>query len=77
MNVWTMFRKLLPHETEYVGTVQSVNTDGTLIVVLPDGGLLKVFPGSAGAVAGNQVLVRGNEAISVLSPALTVYQIEV
>lgn len=77
MNVWTQFRKLLPSETEYVGEVQSVNADGTLIVELPDGGVLKVLPGAIEAREGDQVLIRGGEVVSVLSPALSVYQIEV
>jgi len=77
MNVWSQFRKLLPSETEYVGDVQSIQADGTLVVQLPDGGVLKVLPGAVSASQGDQVLIRGGEAVSVLSPALTVYQIEV
>lgn len=60
-----------------MGEVQSVNADGTLIVELPDGGVLKVLPGAIEAQEGDQVLIRGGEVVSVLSPALSVYQIEV
>ena len=54
-NLWRQFRALLPDAPLLIGTIAVRHTDGTAIVELLDGGLVRVH--GAGSI-GDRVFVR-------------------
>lgn len=68
------FRGLLPTDPTLVGSVQSVNINGTLEVLLVGGGKTTVT--GSGYAPGSRVFVKGGEVVSA-APSLSAILIEV
>ncbi|MAT91373.1 MAG: hypothetical protein CME59_02105 [Halioglobus sp.] len=73
-NPWRKLRGLLPEDPEQIGTVQTVNGDGTSTVLVAGGGSVTVtgdsFPG------GTPVFIKGRQILGQ-APALNFELVEV
>jgi len=73
-NVWTQFRRLLPSQALLSGQVTAHNSDGTSLVALPDGAVIKAY--GTQVDIGSRALVRAGEIIGE-APNLPTYDAEV
>lgn len=74
-NLWTQFRRLLPSEAEFIGTVTYVNEgEGWCLVELPDGATMKVW---GSAQVDDVALIRAGEVVTSGLPSLATYTVEV
>lgn len=60
-NIWKTFEGLLPNDSLTLGTVQTVNSDGTSTVELLDGARVRVVGQSV--AAGNKCYMRRGEIV--------------
>lgn len=72
MNVYKLFRDLLPDPPLQIGTVQSVS-NGTATILMIDGGTASA---RGNATVGQRVFFR-NDVIEVVAPALSIEIIDV
>jgi hypothetical protein len=72
MNVYKLFRDLLPDPALQIGTVQSVS-NGTATILMIDGGIAKA---RGNATVGQRVFFR-NDVIEALAPSLSIEVIDV
>lgn len=73
-NPWNRLRETLPEPATQVGTVQTLNGDGTSDVLLVGGGVVRAS--GDGFTAGSPVFVRGGQILSA-APSLNIQLIEV
>lgn len=73
-NPWNQLRGLLPESPQQVGTVQSVNGDGTSEVLLVGGGVVRAI--GDGFSVGQPVFVKGGQILSA-APSLNIQLVEV
>lgn len=74
-NLWSQFKRLLPSEAEFVGTVTYVDgNEGWCLVQLPDGVTMRVW---GTAQEDDVVLIRAGEIVTRGLPSLPAYTLEV
>ena len=73
-NPWTRLRQTLPQDARQVGTVQTVNGDGTSDVLMVGGGVIRAV--GSDFSAGQPVFVQGGQILSA-APTLNIQLVEV
>lgn len=74
MNVWALFKSVVPDQPLLIGTVSAINDDGTSVLTMLDGATLTVR-GTSVAV-GSKAYARAG-VIEGEAPDLSFYEIEV
>lgn len=70
-NIWAQFKKLIADPPVEIGSVTSLNADGSTTVTMLGNGVVKVV-GQPVPTVGKNVFVRGSEIIGD-APALPAY----
>jgi hypothetical protein len=70
-----LFHSILPADPLLFGTVASTHADGTLTVVQPGGGLLRVRNSGIAVSVSDTVFVKSGMVVSV-APSMTLYELE-
>lgn len=74
MNIWKTFLSLLPSTPRLVGTIETVNIDDTMTVLLSGGGSLQVR--GVGYLVGDKVFIK-DDRIEGKAPSLPAYTVDV